>query len=117
MSEKKDVKQAEKPSFFARAKAFIVALPGRISGAFKNMAAELKKVAWPSKKDLINYSIVVIDEAQRIPNIGLMLKMLPNLIILLNNITLPSLWLMLLIPLTRVRIIRPLANLPKWFGI
>ena len=24
------------------------------------MAAELKKVAWPSKKDLINYSIVVI---------------------------------------------------------
>ena len=60
MSEKKDVKQAEKSGFFARAKAFIVALPGRISGAFKNMAAELKKVAWPSKKDLINYSIVVI---------------------------------------------------------
>ena len=24
------------------------------------MAAELKKVAWPSKKDLVNYSIVVI---------------------------------------------------------
>ena len=24
------------------------------------MVAELKKVAWPSKKDLINYSIVVI---------------------------------------------------------
>ena len=60
MSEKKDVKQAEKPGFFARAKAFIVALPGRISGAFKHMAAELTKVAWPSKKDLINYSIVVI---------------------------------------------------------
>ena len=60
MSEKKDVKQAEKPGFFARAKAFIVALPGRISGAFKNMVSELKKVAWPSKKDLINYSIVVI---------------------------------------------------------
>ena len=31
-----------------------------VSGAFKNMVAELKKVAWPSKKDLINYSIVVI---------------------------------------------------------
>ena len=60
MSQNKEVKQAEKPGFFARAKAFIVALPGRISGAFKNMAAELKKVAWPSKKDLINYSIVVI---------------------------------------------------------
>ena len=24
------------------------------------MVAELKKVAWPSKKDLINYSIVVL---------------------------------------------------------
>ncbi len=60
MSQNKEVKQAEKPGFFARAKAFIVALPGRISGAFKNMVSELKKVAWPSKKDLINYSIVVI---------------------------------------------------------
>ena len=59
MSEK-EVKKTEKPGFFTRAKNWIVALPGRISGAFKNMVAELKKVAWPSKKDLINYSIVVI---------------------------------------------------------
>ena len=59
MSENKEVKKAEQ-GFFARAKDFCVALPGRISGAFKNMVAELKKVAWPSKKDLINYSIVVI---------------------------------------------------------
>ena len=57
MSENKEVK---KPGFFSRAKDFAVALPGRISGAFKNMVAELKKVAWPSKKDLINYSLVVI---------------------------------------------------------
>ena len=60
MSEKKEVKKTEKPGFFTRAKNWIVALPGRIVGAFKNTAAELKKVAWPSKKDLINYSIVVI---------------------------------------------------------
>ena len=60
MSENKDVKKTEKPGFFTRAKNWIVALPARVSGAFKNMAAELKKVAWPSKKDLINYSIVVI---------------------------------------------------------
>ena len=60
MSEKKDVKKTEKPGFFTRAKNWIVALPGRIVGAFKNTAAELKKVAWPSKKDLVNYSIVVI---------------------------------------------------------
>ena len=59
MSEK-EVKKTEKPGFFTRAKNWIVALPGRISGAFKNTAAELKKVAWPSKKDLINYSVVVI---------------------------------------------------------
>ena len=60
MSEKKEVKKTDKPGFFTRAKNWIVALPGRIVGAFKNPAAELKKVAWPSKKDLINYSIVVI---------------------------------------------------------
>ena len=60
MSEKKEVKKTEKPGFFVRAKNWIVALPGRIANAFKNMAAELKKVAWPSKKDLVNYSMVVI---------------------------------------------------------
>ena len=60
MSENKEVKNNEKPGFFTRAKDWIVALPARITGAFKSMAAELKKVAWPSKKDLINYSIVVI---------------------------------------------------------
>lgn len=60
MSEKKEVKKTDKPGFFTRAKNWIVALPGRIVGAFKNTAAELKKVAWPSKKDLINYSVIVI---------------------------------------------------------
>lgn len=60
MSEKKEVKKTGKPGFFTRAKNWIVALPGRIANAFKNMAAELKKVAWPSRKDLVNYSIVVI---------------------------------------------------------
>ena len=59
MSENKEVKKSEQ-GFFARAKNWIVALPGRVSAAFKNMVAELKKVAWPSKKDLVNYSVVVI---------------------------------------------------------
>ena len=53
-------KKTEKVGFAARAKDFIVALPGRVKNAFKNMAAELKKVSWPSKKDLVNYSLVVI---------------------------------------------------------
>ena len=53
-------KKTEKPGFFTRAKNWIVALPGRVVNAFKNMAAELKKVSWPSKKDLVNYSVLVI---------------------------------------------------------
>ena len=57
MSENKEVK---KVGFFTRAKNFVVALPKMIANAFKNMVAELKKVAWPSKKDLVNYSLLVI---------------------------------------------------------
>ena len=60
MSENKEVKKTEKPGFFSRAVAFCKALPKRIANAFKNMVAELKKVSWPSKKDLVNYSLVVI---------------------------------------------------------
>lgn len=53
-------KKTEAQGFFTRAKNWIVALPGRVKNAFKNMAAELKKVSWPSKKDLVNYSLVVV---------------------------------------------------------
>ena len=60
MSENKSVQKAQKPGFFTRAKDWCVALPGRIASAFKNMRAELRNVAWPSRKDLINYSLVVI---------------------------------------------------------
>lgn len=62
MSEKKaaEKKPIGKPSFFARLKNGLKALPVRIATAFKNMAAELKKVSWPSRKDLINYSVVVV---------------------------------------------------------
>ena len=35
-------------------------LPKRISKPFKNMFYELKKVTWPSKKKLINYSVIVL---------------------------------------------------------
>ena len=35
-------------------------LPQRISKPFKNMFYELKKVTWPSKKKLINYSVIVL---------------------------------------------------------
>ena len=60
VKEMSENKKTEKQGFFARAKDFIVALPARVKNAFKNMVAELKKVSWPSKKDLVNYSLVVI---------------------------------------------------------
>ena len=40
---------AKKPSLFSRVKRF-----------FKDIRGELKKVAWPSKKQVINNTIVVI---------------------------------------------------------
>ena len=35
-------------------------LPKRIAKPFKNMFYELKKVTWPTKQKLINYSIIVL---------------------------------------------------------
>ena len=32
----------------------------RIARSFKDMIAEMKKVTWPSKEELINYSLVVL---------------------------------------------------------
>ena len=44
-----------KPSFFQRVGNFFKGI-GRY---FKNMWHELKKVTWPTKKDVLNYSLVV----------------------------------------------------------
>jgi preprotein translocase subunit SecE len=33
---------------------------GRMSGYFKGVKAELKKVTWPTRKELTTYTIVVI---------------------------------------------------------
>ncbi len=35
-------------------------LPKRIATPFKNMAYELKKVTWPTKRKLVTYSVVVL---------------------------------------------------------
>jgi len=48
---------AKKPSFFARA---LLILQRTLILPFRNMASELKKVSWPNRKDLTNYSIVVV---------------------------------------------------------
>ena len=48
-------KKNAKPGFVQRVADFFKGI-GR---SFKNMFHELKKVSWPTKKDLLNYSVVV----------------------------------------------------------
>ena len=60
-TEKKTVdNKTEKKSFPVRVGKWFAALPGRIYKAFYNMFHELKKVTWPTKSGLINYSLVVL---------------------------------------------------------
>jgi len=49
------VEKKEKPSFIKRIGNFFK----RIGRFFKNMWHELKKVSWPSKKEVLNYSLIV----------------------------------------------------------
>ena len=51
----KEENKNTKPGFFERIGNFFKGI-GR---SFKNMFHELKKVSWPTKKELLNYSIVV----------------------------------------------------------
>ena len=48
---------AKKESKFV---SFFKNLPANIAKPFKNMAHELKKVTWPTKDDLVKYSLIVI---------------------------------------------------------
>ena len=52
---KTEEKKNVKPSFVERCTNFFKG----IGKNFKNMFHEMKKVSWPTKKELINYSIVV----------------------------------------------------------
>ena len=47
------------PGFFKRTGTGIVNFFKGIGRFFMNMKHELKKVTWPTKKELINYSVVV----------------------------------------------------------
>ena len=61
MSESKKPAAANKnPSFFEKVAHFFRTLPKRIAQPFKNMWRELKKVTWPSRKDLLNYTLIVL---------------------------------------------------------
>ena len=62
MADEKNVKQktSEKPSFGTRFVNFFKNLPANIARPFRNVWYELKKVTWPTKKDLINYTLLVL---------------------------------------------------------
>lgn len=53
----KDLKKGKKP---VKRKADIKAFFIRIAKFFRNVVSELKLVTWPTKKDLISYSTVVV---------------------------------------------------------
>ena len=57
---KKAVEPKGKVSFLTRTIDFFKRLPSLIALPFKNMWRELKKVTWPSRKDLVQYSLFVM---------------------------------------------------------
>ena len=59
MTEKKAVKNS-KPNFFQRFANGFVNFFKKIGNAFKNMWHELKKVTWPSREKLLNYTAIVV---------------------------------------------------------
>lgn len=53
-------KTEKKPGFVARAKTAVKGFVARITKFFRDTKSELKKVVWPSKKDIKTNTIVVI---------------------------------------------------------
>ena len=60
MTEKKAAAKNAKPNFFVRFGKGCVNLVKKIGNAFKNMWRELRKVTWPSREKLVNYSTIVV---------------------------------------------------------
>ncbi|MDD3214526.1 MAG: preprotein translocase subunit SecE [Eubacteriales bacterium] len=58
--EKKAVAKGKKPNFFVRFGHGFVNFFSKIASSFKNMWHELKKVTWPTRDKLINYTIIVV---------------------------------------------------------
>lgn len=59
--EKTVVKGKEnKDTFVTKFVNFFKTLPGKIARPFKNMWHELRKVTWPTRQDLIKYSLIVL---------------------------------------------------------
>ncbi len=62
MADEKTVVKGEekKPNFFNKVLNFFKKLPGAVSRPFKNMWHELRKVTWPSRPDVVKYSLIVL---------------------------------------------------------
>ena len=60
MTTKNEVEKKGFMGFMAKVGKFFKSLPGRIARSFREMFGELKKVTWPSRSELINYSVVVL---------------------------------------------------------
>ena len=60
MATKNEVEKKGFMGFMAKVGKFFKSLPGRIARSLREMFGELKKVTWPTKKDMINYSVVVL---------------------------------------------------------
>ena len=60
MATKNEVEKKGFMGFMAKVGKLFKSLPGRIARSFREMFAELKKVTWPSRSELINYSVVVL---------------------------------------------------------
>lgn len=52
--------QEEKNNFFTKLINFFKKLPSAIARPFKNMWHELRKVTWPSRQDVVKYSLIVL---------------------------------------------------------
>ena len=57
---KTNAQAKEKLSFPKKFVLFFKNLGLRIGGSFKDMYSELKKVTWPTRKEMINYTLVVL---------------------------------------------------------
>ena len=60
MSEKKAVSKNAKPNFFTKVGKWFANLGKTVVTAFKNMWRELRKVTWPTREKLVNYSVIVV---------------------------------------------------------
>ena len=63
MADEKNVAKAKeqgKETFITKCVNFFKNLPANVARPFRNMWHELRKVTWPTKQDLIQYSLIVL---------------------------------------------------------